>query len=122
MTLRLGSDAERWSKWLTEATRDAPLAVQFDPASAIIAGQNVENTLRAVSEFVTQIRLRDAVSESSTTGREVQIGRGEVDFDLLAGLSTELSRPPALVVDPSEATPAALRTAVSFARAVFQQR
>ena len=117
LTLRLGSDAGRWAAFLDGL--DAPLAAQFDPAAAVIAGQPIEASLRAVAPLVTQLRIRDAVAESAHSGREVQVGRGEVDFELLAGLSTELDRPPTLVVDPGEATAANLRAAVQFAKAVF---
>ena len=120
LTLRLGSDAAEWAAWLDAVSEAAPVGVQFDAAAAVMAGQGVEEALRAVADRTVQLRLRDAVSESRTAGREVTLGRGEVDFDLLAGLSTELPSRPVLVVDPSDASAAQLRSGVAFARAVFE--
>ena len=117
-TLRLGPDAGGWAE-LLGGVGGAPIDVQFDPAACVIAGQGVEASLRSLADRVSQLRLRDAAADSRGSGRETPLGRGEVDFDLLAGLSTELARPPALVVDPGEATAADLRRGVAFARAVF---
>lgn len=119
-TLRLGADAAAWAAWLDAC--DLPTPVQFDPASCVIGGQPVADAFAAVSERIVQVRVRDAVAESRGAGREVRVGRGEVDFDMLAALSTQLSRPPAIIVDPGEATAADLRAAVAFARAVFAPR
>ena len=119
LTLQIGSDGEAWNAWLSDVSQAAPVAVQFDPAACVMSGQAMERNLRALSDRVSQLRIRDGVSESRTSGREVTVGRGEVDFDLLAGMATELSARPTLVIDPDAARPAELRQAVQFVRTVF---
>lgn len=118
LTLRLGADAAAIGELLRDAASSAPIAVQFDPASCVTAGDRLEDSVRLLADCIEQFRVMDVVKTSRGSGRETAVGRGEVDFELLAALSHELPIR-AVVVSPDDPKVAPLADATAYARAVF---
>lgn len=88
LTLTSGrEEAAKLLSTLREVTT-APLAVNFDPAAAVMAGFDPASELRTLSEQIRHVRIRDGLRDSDGSGVEVPVGRGEVDWDsLLASLA-----------------------------------
>ena len=66
-----------------------PFGVSFDPALTVVAGGSPAETYRTLYESVNQIIVRDAVRDMDGMVQEVPVGRGEVAWDELLGLTAE---------------------------------
>ncbi len=68
-----------------------PLGIDFDPAACVLSRQHPGNTLRDLHSLVTHITIRDALGMREGGGREVPVGRGEVDWDLQVAQYDEMN-------------------------------
>lgn len=80
---------------IAELMRELPpwsTRVDFDAAALMMSGHRVDDSMKAVAEYVAHFRARDAVHDLSA-GRvsEVQLGRGSVDWPSLLGMLEEKS-------------------------------
>ena len=111
---------EHLNEALTELA--APIAVQFDPTAPIFAGESVEAGLRSLHGEITQVRVRDGQRYGGEAGgQETTIGRGEVEWDLLAAMTADLPQLRWLVVERTEGTERAidLQNGIAYTRSVF---
>ena len=118
LMLRTGDGSEAMPPFVREAARAAPILIQFDPAGCLLGGYEIEKTIMSLADMVRQFRACDAIRSGSSLGRETAIGRGEVDFDLLAALSHQLDVR-AVVVSPDDANVAPLADGLKYTTAVF---
>lgn len=75
---------------LINEIKDGPLGIDFDPAACVLARRNASTDLREAQSAVTHIQVRDAVRDVDGGGLEVPVGRGEVDWDELLALMSEI--------------------------------
>ena len=66
---------------LAAEVTSGPLGIDFDPASAVIGGQDPLQAARALHDLLAHVRIRDAIRDGEGGGREVPVGRGEVPWD-----------------------------------------
>ena len=118
LLLRTGGDSAEVRDLIKTASSAAPIGVQFDPASSLLSNESLEASVQTLGEMIEQLRIIDAMRSSGSLGRETAVGRGEVDFDLLAALIDQLGTKTA-VVSPDDAKVAPLADAYAFTRAVF---
>lgn len=81
-------DPARLAQLLGRVT-DGPIGVNFDPAAFLMAGHNPSGAFRTLHGHVVHVTVRDALRDMDGGGREVAIGRGEVDWDEFAALLDE---------------------------------
>ena len=102
---------------------EAPVAVQFDPTAAVFADDPPADRLLSLAGSVTQLTLRDGRREGfgEAAGVETVLGRGEVDWDVLAAVSHDVPALEWLVLERREGGQRSvdLTSGVSFARRVF---
>lgn len=67
-----------------------PLAIDADLGSWVLSGRNPVRELRELNEVVAHVEIRDAVRDVDGVGEEVPVGRGEVDWDEVAGTLGEM--------------------------------
>lgn len=84
---------------LLEQVKDGPIGVSFDPAAFLMAGQDPVRAFRTLHQHIVQMQVRDALRDMDGGGREVPIGRGEVDWDEIAALIDEADYRGWLVVE-----------------------
>lgn len=86
------------------------LAVDFDPATALLAGHDPLEVLRPVATRIAHVRARDAVRDRNLPGggAEVQLGRGSVDFPALFASLEETSYQGHVTVERLAATDPAI--------------
>ncbi|REJ86335.1 MAG: sugar phosphate isomerase/epimerase [Planctomycetota bacterium] len=116
-----GADAEQLAAVVREAVRQGPLAVDFDPAAALLARRQPGADLRTLHDCLGQFQLRDAVRDTQTSGRETALGRGEIDWDEMFALIGEMHFRGWLVVRRNEGDDRVgdAARAVKYAKAVM---
>lgn len=119
LLLRVGGGAEAVAILLESSPTLSVVGVQFDPAASSVAGQKIDTEVQRLAPFIRQIRMIDALRSSSGLGRETALGRGEVDFDMLAAVAAQLPID-AVVVSPDDVQIASLENGIEFTRAVFE--
>lgn len=119
LTLRSGERPSTLGPFLRAASAAAPIGIQFDPAVCILTGASVEESMSGLADHIRQIRVCDVIRSSGSLGRETMIGRGEVDFDLIAAIAQQIDVQ-AAVVSPDDAGVAPLSDGLAYARAVFE--
>lgn len=77
-------------KALLEAVKTGPVQVVADPAAWLMHGQKPAAQLRDLHAVIGLFEVRDAVRDVDGSGREVPVGRGELDWDELAALIGEI--------------------------------
>ena len=75
---------------LLTAVKAGPLGIDFDPAVFIMSGHNPADALRLLHSSVIHFTARDADRDVDAGGREVAVGRGEVDWRELMILLDEI--------------------------------
>ncbi len=84
-----GDSAETLLSFLKQITT-GPIAVDADLGSWILSGRSPEKQLRELNEVIQHVEIRDAVRDVDGIGEEVPVGRGEIDWDEIAGLIGEM--------------------------------
>lgn len=84
-----GDSAESLTGLLNQI-KTGPVAIDADLGSWVLSGRSPEKQLRELNQFISHIEIRDAVRDVDGVGEEVQLGRGEIDWDLMAGLIGEM--------------------------------
>ena len=77
----------RWAA-LLGGVATGPVGVNLDPAAVLLAGGDVAETTRALHPFLQTVTARDAITDGSG-GKEVPVGRGEVDWEETLALLDE---------------------------------
>lgn len=85
-----GDEAERLIALLNDI-KEGPLGIDFDPAGCVMTRQDPGSTLRELHAVVSHIQIRDALGNVDGMGREVPVGRGEVDWDFILALVDEMN-------------------------------
>jgi sugar phosphate isomerase/epimerase len=70
--------------------RTGPLAVEADLGGWILSRQSPVSELRELHDFIQHVQIRDAVRDLDGLGKEVPVGRGEIDWDEIAALLNEM--------------------------------
>lgn len=76
---------------LIDGIKDGPLGVDFDPAGCVLAGEDPVGALRALAPVVTHGQIRDGIRDLDGGGQEVPVGRGEVPWDEVLALVSEMN-------------------------------
>jgi sugar phosphate isomerase/epimerase len=84
-----GDSAESLSALLNQI-KTGPVAIDADLGSWVLSGRSPEKQLRELNQHISHIEIRDAVRDVDGVGEEVQMGRGEIDWDEIAALIGEM--------------------------------
>jgi sugar phosphate isomerase/epimerase len=87
---------------LVDSIKTGRVSVAADPAAWILGHQNPLIELRGLASHIGHVSIRDAVRDLDGTGREVPVGRGEVDWDEFLALLSEMDYRGWLNVDRTE--------------------
>ncbi|QDT17696.1 sugar phosphate isomerase/epimerase family protein [Alienimonas californiensis] len=80
-------DVARVAEVLDRVTT-GPFGVNFDPAAVLLGGGEVVAALRTLHDRLETVTARDAISDGAG-GKEVRVGRGEVDWEETLALLNE---------------------------------
>ncbi|SFH87859.1 sugar phosphate isomerase/epimerase family protein [Planctomicrobium piriforme] len=75
---------------LLEDVKTGPVAVDADLADWVLNNQSYVQEMRTLFRFIGHIEARDAARGLGGKGREVPIGRGEIEWDEVAALLGEM--------------------------------
>lgn len=75
---------------LLEQVTEGPIGIDLDPAGCVLAQAAPASVARDLHAFLQHVQIRDAVRLSAGFGREVPLGRGEVDWDEFAAVLHEV--------------------------------
>lgn len=116
--LRTGGEADDVADLLQQADCVDLIDVQLDPAGCLSTNESLESAFSRLGDAIRQVRIIDAIRAARGLGRETTIGRGEVDFDMLAALA---SQGPVnfAVISPDDPTNVSLEDGIAFGKAVF---
>jgi sugar phosphate isomerase/epimerase len=87
---------------LVSQVTQGPLGVNFDAPMFLSAGSDPREVLQILHQLIVHVQVRDAVREAEGPAREVQLGRGEVEWDALLALLDESGYRGWLTVDRTE--------------------
>lgn len=120
MLLPSGDDSAEMLSLISEV-RSGPVQVAADPAGWLLHGQNPAQQLRSLHAVIGHVEVRDAVRDVDGSGREVPVGRGELDWDELAALFDEIGYHGWFHVNRTVGEQRAqdIRRAVSYLRQLF---
>jgi len=76
-------------KALLECITEGEIGIDYDPAAVWVAGYNPIDSFRILHDRIKHTQVRDIVRQSSHTGLEVPLGRGELDWLELMALHEE---------------------------------
>lgn len=85
-----GDDPDRLLA-LIDGVTQGPVGIDFDPAGCVLSRQDAGATLRALHATVSHIQVRDAIGDVDGVGREMAVGRGEVDWETILALVDEMN-------------------------------
>ncbi|MFH5804150.1 sugar phosphate isomerase/epimerase family protein [Alienimonas sp. DA493] len=80
-------DAARLAEVLDRVTT-GPFGVNLDPAAVLLGGGEVADTIRTLHDRIETVTARDAINDGAG-GKEVPVGRGEVDWEETLALLDE---------------------------------
>jgi sugar phosphate isomerase/epimerase len=72
------------------AVKTGPVTVDADLAAWVLHNLPPASQLRELHELIGHVEIRDAVRDFDGLGKEVPIGRGEIDWDEVAALLGEM--------------------------------
>lgn len=75
---------------LLNQIKSGPVGIDGDLASWVLSGRSPQTQLRELNQLISHIEIRDAVRDVDGIGEEVPVGRGEIDWDEVAGLIGEM--------------------------------
>jgi sugar phosphate isomerase/epimerase len=84
-------DSAETLKHLLKQVKSGPVSVDADLANWVLAGQSVTEELRALFGWIGHLEARDAARGYGSRGQETPLGRGEIDWDEVAGLLNEMA-------------------------------
>lgn len=84
-----GDSPEALLSFLDEI-KTGPVAIDADLGSWVLSGRSPSNQLRELHNVIGHVEIRDAVRDVDGIGQEVPLGRGEIDWDEIAGLLGEI--------------------------------
>ncbi len=84
-----GDSAETLLSFLNQI-KTGPIAIDADLGSWVLSGRSPGKQLRELNQVIEHIDIRDAVRDVDGVGEEVPVGRGEIDWDEIAGLIEEM--------------------------------
>lgn len=87
---------------LVESIQTGPVAVDADLGVWAMNGQPVTAQLRELHPLIGHFEIRDGIADVDGHGREVALGRGEIDWDEVAALIGEMEYAGWLNVDRQE--------------------
>jgi len=83
-------DSPNTLRQLIQAIDTGPIAVEADLGGWVMQRQNPLEQLRELYNLIAHVQIRDAISDVDGSGREVPVGRGEIDWDHVAALLHEM--------------------------------
>lgn len=95
-------DSPEELRTLIDSIQTGPVGVDADLAVWVMNGQPVTSQLRSLHSLVGHFEIRDAIRDVDGHGREVAVGRGEIDWDEVAALIGEMEYAGWLNVDRQE--------------------
>jgi len=124
VTLALGAGRESAARLaeLLNSVKSGPIGVNFDPATAVAAGQDPAAMLRSFSNLVAHVMVRDAVHLADGAGDEVPVGRGEVPWNEMLALLHEMDYRGWLTVDRTQGEDRAgdAERAIQFLQSIYR--
>lgn len=90
LCLTPSEDAAQTVQAVCQAVGEGLLAVDFDPAGAVMSRRDPVAMLRDLHEVVQHVQLRDGRCDVDGVGIEVPVGRGQVRWDELLALLDEM--------------------------------
>ena len=124
VTLAVGLGREPVARLLDvlNAVKQGPIGVNFDPATAVMAGASPTDVLQKVHSFVTHVMVRDAIRDLEGGGAEVPVGRGEVPWEEILAILQGTGYNGWLTVDRTQGDDRAgdAGRAVQFLRSVYR--
>ena len=99
LSITPGADNAATLQKLLDRVQQGPIGIDLDPASAILAGESAVQVYRALYQFVTHVRVRDAQRDLDGMGQETPVGMGAVTWDELLSLLDEAAFSGWLMVD-----------------------
>ena len=76
---------------LTSSTITGPIGIEADLGGWVMHGQSVNTMLRELHSVIQHVQVRDAIQGIDGLGKEVPVGRGEIDWDEIAALLDEMN-------------------------------
>lgn len=118
--LPCGESTENLGQLVSEV-KTGPVTVDADLAGWVLNGQPPAQQLRALHALIGHVEVRDAVRGTGGIGREVPVGRGEIDWDEVAALLSEMEYAGWLNVDRTAGNDRAgdVGRAVQYLRQLF---
>ncbi len=112
-------EPERLLQLLGEITQ-GPVGLNFDPAIFAMAGHNPSKVLERFQKFLMHITARDGLRDMDSSGVEVPIGRGEVEWEEILALLDEAQYHNWLTIDRTqgEDRPGDIRRAMQYLKNV----
>lgn len=83
-------DSAEMLRSLIRRVQSGPLAIDADLGGWILSRQSPVSELRELHGHIQHVQVRDAVRDLDGLGKEVPVGRGEIDWDEIAGLLNEM--------------------------------
>jgi sugar phosphate isomerase/epimerase len=75
---------------LLDPIKEGPLALELDPATLHVGRRALGDWVRELHRLIAHVSLRDVIRDVTGFGKEVVMGRGEVDWDEVAALLQEV--------------------------------
>lgn len=75
---------------LLDGIKEGPLGIELDPAAAVLMQQSSATAVRTLHQYVRHVQIRDAIRDTTGFGKEVIVGRGEVEWEELAAVLFEV--------------------------------
>lgn len=89
LAVRTGGEPTDRLHGLVRTLGNPSLKVEYDPAALLMAGRDPVESVAAVADELVALRARDGVGRTTGHGREVALGRGELDYRALLGALAE---------------------------------
>lgn len=105
-----------------EQIETGPVGCHFDPAICVMRQQSPVKQLRELHSVVHHVSVRDAIRDTDGGGKEVAVGRGEIDWEEFLATVNEMDYNGWLAVTRTEGDdkPGDIASAVNYLRRVMQ--
>ncbi|MBA3313167.1 MAG: sugar phosphate isomerase/epimerase [Planctomycetota bacterium] len=81
LTVTTGREPSATFLEVVSAVTAGPIGINFDPAAAVMSERDPAAEIRTSHAFLKHLRVRDGLRDTDGAGVEVEVGRGEVDWD-----------------------------------------
>ena len=95
-------DSPQKMKTFLSSITEGPLGIDFDPATFVMGGTSPVSALRELHNYVCHYRIRDGIKDMDGIGKEVPVGRGEVDWNEFLPLIDETAYQGWLTIDRTQ--------------------